>query len=130
MVPVKAKVPTANRKHLFFSKAARATKESRPEDFMDLTFIIRTAGGRLQDIMDYCAAPDRREIVMRGLEILISGRTKFTRQVFDRLTYEEIAKPVDEWVEDAAKDLDEFRTAIGKKSYRFRNRFQNEVVAY
>lgn len=110
--PVKARVHTANRKHLFYRKAIRAQKESRPEDFMDLTFILQTAGVHLQQIVHYCSQKGRREGVMRGLEILISDRKKFVDQVGSRLVYEDLDKPDDEWVEESAGVLERFRVQL------------------
>jgi hypothetical protein len=110
--PVKAKVHTANRKHLFYRKAIRAQKESRPEDFMDLTFILQTAGAHLREIVDYCSQKNKREGVRRGLEILISDRKKFVDQVGSRLVYEGLDKPHDEWVEESAGVLESFRAQL------------------
>ncbi len=112
VLPIQAKVHTANRKHLFYRKATRALKESRPEDFMDLTFILQTAGAHLSEIVEYCAARSRRESVLRGLEILISDRTKFVGEVGNRLVYATLTKPYDEWVEESAAELERFRARL------------------
>ena len=111
-VPIKAKTHTAHRKHLFYRKAVRAQKESRPEDFMDLTFILQTAGVHLQEIVDYCSLKNNREGVRRGLEILISDRKKFVDQVGSRLVYEDLGMPHDEWVEESAGVLERFRAQL------------------
>jgi hypothetical protein len=116
VVPAGARVRTANRKHLFFRKATRALKESRSEDFMDLTFILRAADTSKEDIATYCADPKRREGVIRGLEILVSDRAKFIQQVSDGLVYAALPKPPAQWVEEAAQELEAFRIGISKRS--------------
>lgn len=118
VLPIRAKVHTVNRKHLFYRKAIRALKESRPEDFMDLTFILQTAGTRLPEIVEYCSARSKRESVTRGLETLISDRKKFVGEIGNRLVYADLTKPYDEWVEEAAEELERFRMRLKSTSGR------------
>ena len=116
VVPAGAKVRTANRKHLFFRKATRALKVSRPEDFMDLIFILRAAGTSKEDIATYCAHPKRCEGAIRGLEILVSDRANFVQKVSERLVYAALPKPAAQWVEEAAQELDAFKCSIRERS--------------
>jgi len=116
VVPVRAKVPTANRKHLFFRKARRALKEIRVEDFLDLTFLIRTSrGAQLGEMLNYCSAIDKKTMVTRGLDALVSNRVGFTAQAKSRLLYAGFTKPVAEWVEEAAADLERFAEELQRR---------------
>jgi len=109
VLPINAIVPTASRKYLFYRKSLRANRETRVEDFLDLTFMITSSTKKqLSEVRDYCSEPAKKSIVETGLKNLILKNKEFTSEVETRLGHARPSTSTEAWVEEAAIILDEF----------------------
>ena len=113
VLKIDRRVPNASRNCLFYRKAIRANKEARPEDFLDLTFILESSSKtEVDQLISFCSIESRKTPVSTGIQHLVNNRKNFRSEIVSRLAHARPAGPIDEWIEAKGLKLQEFIESI------------------